>query len=401
MDKTINKEIKKIIYISNPINSAVVQSQVYELLEYYVNLDLFEEVILIQIYNNKPNYQYAKNTLKKYHFKKIFIRGKFGLLVPYNPLQTKIKKVIQKLIIDNNFIIHVRTEMLGYFVINTLKCINKPLNVLIDIRGTTYEEIDYRMKLEKNKPIYSNIYFKLAKKSYKKLPLFYAKNNVTISVVSEKLKEYLINNNFNNPILVHPNIASNKFKFNIMDRKKIRQKLNLNDNQIVVVMSSSGGNIWQKDHLLINYFSNKENYTIINLSKTPVNKRGVINMFIPYEKMPEYLSAADIAILWRDNIILNNCSSPSKFSEFAAMGLYIIHNNSVDLATNYIIKNNAGYVTEDIDKIEINASLILNINERIKRSIVGQNKFGINNIAKSYYKSYLNIIKTYHLQNKY
>lgn len=106
-------------------------------------------------------------------------------------------------------------------------------------------------------------------------------------------------------------------------------------------------------------------------------------MFVPFEKMPQYLSAADVAVLWRENNVVNNVASPSKFSEFAAMGLYIIHNGSVELAIDYIKKTKAGCVIHDITDVSIPAMSYLKehrtywINE-------GKKYFGINSITKNY-----------------
>ena len=48
--------------------------------------------------------------------------------------------------------------------------------------------------------------------------------------------------------------------------------------------------------------------------------------------MPEYLSAADVAFIWRDhNIVIG--SRLRKFSEYLACGLPLIHNGSIDLVS--------------------------------------------------------------------
>ncbi len=42
-------KINKLIYVSTPYKSAIDESQVYNLLEYYYDANKFKEVILIQI----------------------------------------------------------------------------------------------------------------------------------------------------------------------------------------------------------------------------------------------------------------------------------------------------------------------------------------------------------------
>jgi len=381
-------KINKLIYVSTPYKSAIDESQVYNLLEYYYDANKFKEVILIQIYSNQTNYFNAQRILKKYHFKKIFIRGKIGLIFPFNTINWKLKKAFSNIITDKNFILHVRTEMLGYYVINALNWNKQPLNVLIDIRGTTVEEIDYRLKYGKE----NNLYLNIIKSSYRKLPNFYHTNNVAISAVSKALKDYLIKNNFNENIEINPNVVAKNFCFDMSKRINIRKQLNIKDEQVLIVLSSGGGTIWQKDKTIVNFINKRENYIILNLSRTAIKQDGVINMFLPFEKMPDYLSAADVAIVWRDKHILNTCASPSKFSEFAAMGLYVIHNNSVELIVQYLKENEAGILKNEMNEVSIDLSKIQNNKLRQLRAERGRKEFGIEAISKNYYKSYLKIL---------
>jgi len=380
--------INKLIYVSTPYGSAVTQSQVYNLLEFYYKENYFHEVILIQIYSSKSNLLKTKHILNKYHFKKVYIKGKFGLTLPFNPIIWKIKKILDNIINDNNFIIHVRTEMLGYHVIKALKSNSLPLNILVDIRGTTIEEIDYRVENGKE----NVLYLKYLKYLYQKLPAFYSKNNIALSAVSESLKSYLLKNGYNNYCKIHHNIAAKNFTYDNTKRNIIRKKLNIEDNQVLILLSTGGNAIWQKDKTIINYFSNKDNYRILNLSKTSINQNGVINMFLPFEEMPDYLSAADVAIIWRDKHILNACASPSKFSEFATMGLYVVHNNSVNLISKYLKKNDAGKLVDSINNLTIEDSIVLNITKRQQRAINGRTAFGIEMISKNYYSYYQKIL---------
>ena len=106
--------------------------------------------------------------------------------------------------------------------------------------------------------------------------------------------------------------------------------------------------------------------------------------------MPDYLSAADVAILWR--YILNTCASPSKFSEFASMGIYVIHNGSVNLVNKYLKENKAGILLDSIDNLSIEKSIVFDLRKRQERINTGRTNFGVEFVSKGYFDYYLKII---------
>lgn len=390
----MQKIIDKLIYVSTPYESEVVKSQVFELLEYYSNTNMIEEVVLIQVYRCDSDLLRAKSILDKYKFTTIYTRGKIGFIHFSNPLISKLSKIINGLTLTDRSCFHVRTELLGYFVIKALKKNNLKLNVLVDIRGTFIDELNYKIKNTKNIAISELIYSRIIGALYADLLKYYSKNTrVVFSAVSNKLKQYLIEYGFSNTIYVNPNISNVNFVFNLDARIRLRNEFNIRDNQVVIAISSSGNEIWQKDREIIKYFLLDDKYVILNLSKIIINDCRVINMFLPHDKMPDYLSMADIGFVWRDENILNNCASPSKFSEFSTIGLYIIHNNTVDLISNYIINNNdVGLLIDDVSKFEINIYNVLDCMQREKRSIVGQKTFSVRVISDEYFKIYNHIL---------
>ena len=54
----------------------------------------------------------------------------------------------------------------------------------------------------------------------------------------------------------------------------------------------------------------------MNKSKKELHHKNVINKFVDYYEIPNYLNAADIAVIWRENSIVNKVASPVKFSEY-------------------------------------------------------------------------------------
>ena len=107
--------------------------------------------------------------------------------------------------------------------------------------------------------------------------------------------------------------------------------------------------------------------------------------------MPKWRSFALAGILWRDRTFINYSASPSKLSEFAASGLFIIHNGSVNIAEEYIEKYGAGVIIEDMSNLNTNQIELIKQQNRIKNAISGQNMFGVNAIGNSY----INLYKTF------
>ena len=100
---------------------------------------------------------------------------------------------------------------------------------------------------------------------------------------------------------------------------------------------------WQNTDVL-NKLAEK-GFKVLNLSKKNISHKNVINRFNSYNEMPYYLNAADVAIIWRDESVVNKVASPVKFSEFVCCGLPVISNRSVDMISEYITRNESGLLT--------------------------------------------------------
>ena len=80
--------------------------------------------------------------------------------------------------------------------------------------------------------------------------------------------------------------AGKNFFFDKINRYAIRNKYGINDEQTVIVFASGGVNLWQKAEDIVLSCAEK-GYTILNLSKHPINHPSVISVFVPYEDMPK------------------------------------------------------------------------------------------------------------------
>lgn len=379
----------KLIYISSCYSGLVIESQVYKLLDYYQTTGWFSDIVLLQQYKSEADKLNAINALQKHSFKYYFFQATVLYPIAFEISRAHLAKVLLPLLDMDDYVIHTRSTMLSLMATQILKANDKPIRVLNEFRGAFREEF-----VTFNRSISGRIknFIRIPYGIFRRKQLF-RNHNVLHTGVSPKMRELVINEGVNpNLIDVHPNIASRIFVFNPSARERIRKEYGIESNQRVIILSSGEGGSWQKDQDSIDTLLSK-GFIVMNMSKKKIEKKNVINLFVPHNQMPDYLSAGDAALLWRDDIVLNNVACPSKFGEFAVMGLYLIHNKSVDIATRFIADNNCGqlvnsYTDIDIDKIDIS-----NTKERERRADCGYNVFSVEPISKSYYEDYQRILK--------
>ena len=181
------------------------------------------------------------------------------------------------------------------------------------------------------------------------------------------------------------------FTFSKKSRETYRKKLGLFEKDIIFVFISGSNANWQNTEQIIKNITD-QNYKLLNLSKSKINLKNVINLFVPYEEVPNYLCAADIGIIWRNNDIVNNVASPIKFSEYVCCGLPIIANDGVCMIKDYIIETGYGKIIKKFDEIDVNMlSDLLNI-QRKTISKNAKRKFSSITMAQNYDKIYNNML---------
>lgn len=374
----------RLIYVSSSYSGAVVEGQVYELLEFYKNSGWFEDVLLLQAYDNEIDKGKATNILHKFSFRYLFFNDN-----PYYPhLMKKSIRSLSMLLKDEvkqNTVFHVRSGTRALYLKKALDRYGYNCFILTEFRGLLTNEMHYSKKQS----------FKQKLKTYIRLVhlnrcnrLMQKVNSITYTAVSPLLRDYVVQNEgFDfEKISVHPNLASEIFKYNNDSRIKVRKELGIRDDQILVVTSSGESGAWQKDIDVIDVLTEK-GYVVLNLSKNVIEKPNVISRFLSHKEMPAYLSACDAALLWRDDVPLNNVACPSKFSEFAVMGLYVIHNKTVDIVSRYIFENNTGQLVSSPNQIKLDEELFSQ-KRRLQRCRAGSRVYSINAIAKSYFDIY-------------
>ncbi|MFC2136157.1 glycosyltransferase, partial [Bacteroidota bacterium] len=278
-------------------------------------------------------------------------------------------------------IFHTRGELPAFFLLRIFK--NNKINILADIRGTSVEEVKYYFNQNPLLKHFKIINYKKALKSLSKVSM--------ITAVSDTLRKYLISE-FRideNKIVVIPSLAGDEFSFSDDTRKIMRKKMGFNEHDLVFIFTSGGYANWQKNEIL--HSIPLREFKVINLSKMDLKGANILNRFVTYEEVPDYLCAADIALIWRDDNIVNRVASPVKFSEYICSGLPVVSNPPVESVAGFIKGNHVGCTIgkpEELTEPEINKLLKLS---RTDISEIGRKYFSSSVVSNKY----LNIYKSF------
>lgn len=374
-----------LIYINSGVGS-VFPSQVIDLLNYYQNLHFFDKITLICGIRNDSERSIAEGLLASFSFNIIYYRT-FPNYPFYNQFSIiHLANAIRAAAGDKSTIFHVRGWNSASIVYRSLikAGFNNP-GTLIDIRGALKEEI---LDFQKTNWLQKALKVININKAFSAL-----KNYSFITVVSPALKEYVLSNvnSIKREVLITPCLAGKSFVYSLENRIKYRRILGINEDQKLLVFSSGGESLWQNNQELVN-IANK-GFKILNLSKVNVDHTNVITKYVKYEEVACYMSAADLAIIFRENNIVNKVASPVKFSEYIYSGLPVISNKNVEVIKQYIEETGYGLLINSVDDISSEAVDKLSSISRNKISEYGRLHFGIESVAKRYLNIYKEIVK--------
>lgn len=380
----------RLIYVSVG-DVSVYESQVVELLNYLQNQGI--AVTLLQGYKNDGEKLTLERKLSN-HPAIPTVWVKSSSVYPFTE-KNKIKdfyRALSSIEGYRNAVIHVRNEFMGYIMKQLLSHYHLDIPMLIDVRGVIYEELKYKQRqLSGYRKLLSVIQRNYLKQCYQTL-FSPDKKNIAITSVSPMINDYIQKEYPANcyPLYVHQNIAGTQFSYDKEQRKSVRNKYHISDDDLLAICSTAGNAVWQKDHLVIKRLLDL-GVKVINLSKNDIGIEGCITTTVPFTEMPALLSAGDLAVLWRDDTFMNNSASPSKFSEFAAMGLYVIHNNSVKVAVDHIVSSGAGCLVKEIADIQdLPSSADMHAN-RERWCKLGLATFGVDGLGQSYINKYIGL----------
>ncbi|MDD6881735.1 MAG: hypothetical protein PUE18_09215 [Firmicutes bacterium] len=213
-------------------------------------------------------------------------------------------------------------------------------------------------------------------------------SNVLMKYLSQ---EYGVNED---KFFIYPCLSdSNKFYYSQTLRENMREKLGYNSNAHVYLYS---GGLKNKYHLvgetlefLNNVAKNDKEARFLFLSKDEYDENELLKDYsylkgkitvrcVPNEEVVNYLNAADFGLLFRDNVIMNNVASPSKFAEYILCGLPTIISEGVGDYSELCVKENLGIKIKDFKLTEADANRLIE-NDFSREKIAF---FGSQNLSK-------------------
>ena len=370
----------ELIYINSGVSS-VFPSQVIDLLNFYHHNNWFVKITLICGVRDELERKKAKELLESSSFDVIFYRS-FPNYPFYNAIaKIHLAKAIKKAKINKSFVFHSRGWSSASLVYKSLHKVglSNP-KILLDIRGAIKEEV---LDFQKNS------WLKKTMKSVNINKVISAvKHYSFISVVSAALRDYVLSNvdNIEGEVFINPCLAGKSFIYSVEDREKLRNTLGIKENEKLLIFSSGGESLWQNNHELIKIAS--KGFKVLNLSKVYVDHPNVITKYVKYEEVAGYLSAADVALIFREKNVVNEVASPVKFSEYLCSGLPVVSNKNVKMIKDCIENTGYGLLIDSIDEITSQEIDKLCDISRSNISEYGRNNFGIESVAEGYLKIY-------------
>lgn len=165
---------------------------------------------------------------------------------------------------------------------------------------------------------------------------------------------------------------ANLFKLNNSVRLQTRKELGIGENDILFVYSG-GLHKWQKVDDSLRLFNNYHHYNskskmliltgdgdmlseMMSQEEFSSIRDAVISTSVPFQSVPAYLNACDVAFLIRDNHVMNAVASPTKLAEYLACGLPVISSEVSKYwveheAEEYLLMADSKSINEDIDDV--------------------------------------------------
>lgn len=362
------------IYLSSKVTSTIIYSQVVNWIKLLnetnsVDFTLIFQVPIIDLFKKSERTKY--NEIQKTIGKKV-------VLIPI--LRTKWNFWLEELYLyfyllinskpKQPLIIQTRTDK-HFNLIKYLKKYRK-IFFVYEHRGVGAEEYINNLGYENIEEVND----KLIRKKYQNIITVY-KNNFDIADsivnVSEQMRKYVLEKfgqKYSAKLEVIPgNADENSFYFSQSVRSATRAKLGLTDNQIVLLYSGSLKQNWHMREFIFKVvaYTQKINTNIFFVCITPdtllateliktnrIDSKNYSLLFVSNSEINQYLNAADIGVVFRENIATNKYSSPTKIAEYLLAGLPVILSHNIGDYSNYVKTHNLGVVVENNEDCVIN-----------------------------------------------
>jgi len=337
-----------VFVIYDSIENSVFSSQIMQLIRKKIKQE--RHVLLISFEKKTPSSQLINQKIPKISglhesifLKKLPFLGKMSMI----PAIYQLKKVLKTL---KNYEIIARGPHAGFICTKAID-FNQCSSFTIQARGLIAEEYRYAKQEEKN--IIKRIIQKVRYIQFKNLEkTVYGKTHLlphaSIEAVSPALKNYIANNfaaDKNNITIATEDIpqAHKSSKINQW-HKIIRKKYNIPQKTTVYCYNGSI-KPWQCPDMVVDFFvkqmeKNAHNFLLVLtqnkkqfehlIQEKNIPQKNYLVTCVDHNDIYQYLAACDYGIIFRKKSMVNWVSRPTKALEYKAVGLEIIHNNTVD-----------------------------------------------------------------------
>lgn len=353
------------IYITLELSHDVARSQIFnwaELLEqkgldcYYVVFYRNYDDLKIMIANDKDKKVFTKKICKTILIRELIV---FFYLIILLPKFRCYHKII------------FQTRVAGFvYPLIILKKISKKIRLIYESRAAG-EDLDINLK----KKFWGRFKYNF-RKHRERLML---EQTSKIFVVSDYMKEYFLRFYKSNKICsdkfitIHGAADEESFYYSEEIRKKYRRKMHINKDQKVFIYSGGLSSYWQLPEKIFGFFKFINDTEInvrfviltpdVNLAKICSKKYNIQNVIIlhtEYEELNGFYNAADCGLLFREDVLMNNVASPTKYSEYILTGIPVIISQSIKDFKKITEENNFGYVIDNLEFDPLNLKGLLN-----------------------------------------
>lgn len=261
-------------------------------------------------------------------------------------------------------VLHARVHvpaMMG--ALAKIACRGKHVKLLFDIRGFMPEEYTDAGVWQADSRLYRNV---------KKVEKWLLAKSDAFVVLTEKARDILFpesaETSFDQagrPVAVIPCCVDFK-RFgsaNGATRQEVRRELKLDQRQVIIYVGALGG--WYLTEDMADFFAhakqqNPKTFALVLTQSQPeiminlLRKKGftdvdfLVTKVLP-EAIPDYLSAADIALSFIKPCFSKLSSSPTKIAEYLAAGLPVVANSGVGDVEEMITTDGVGAVINNFD----------------------------------------------------
>lgn len=395
-----NREVKR-FYIMSEVWVTVTQSQVFNWIKLFTQRGLSTDCISIT--PEKKNITEIKEIENS-------IGGKFIEVHDYRTLIVSdlfimfiiLKYYFKSFSRYNKIIFQTRLNSLG-FVFAALNWLPK-IEFIYEGRGAVNEEQIFSSKGQK-------VTFKMKVKTFFAITsesLIMKKSN-KIFCVSNALKNYYLDLHKvdRDKFSVFPGAADHDlFFYSNSLRNKTRKELKIASNDILIVYSGRLEMKWEIPDKIFAFFnnirSNNSRFKLLLITPDVVMANKLVSDFkfediiivkkVDLVDVNKYLNASDLGLLLREDTLINNVASPTKFAEYLMSGLPVIISSAVRDFAHIIDKTKFGVVVSGLDEISLKEYEKLWNSLKINKTEIA--RWGLNNLSKeSFMEKYMEKFK--------